>query len=48
VLVHARALLTTTPQGATDHLEANLRLPDKILQDAAATPDFTEPWRSPC
>src|SRR6266536_3125087 len=30
VLVHARALLTSSPQGATSYLEADLRDPDKI------------------
>jgi hypothetical protein len=43
VLVHARALLDSTPQGATDYIEADLREPGKILQGAAATLDFTKP-----
>jgi O-methyltransferase involved in polyketide biosynthesis len=43
VLVHARALLTSTPEGATDYIEADLRDPDKILQEAARTLDFTQP-----
>jgi S-adenosyl methyltransferase len=43
VLVHAKALLDSTPQGATDYIEADLRDPDKILQGAAATLDFTKP-----
>jgi hypothetical protein len=43
VLVHARALLTSTPEGATDYLEADVREPDKILDGAAATLDFEEP-----
>jgi O-methyltransferase involved in polyketide biosynthesis len=43
VLVHARALLTSTPEGATDYLDADLREPDKILQGAARTLDFTQP-----
>jgi hypothetical protein len=43
VLVHARALLTSTPQGATDYIEADLRDPDKILDGAAATLDFDRP-----
>ena len=34
VLVHARALLTSSPEGATDYIEADLRDPDKILQEA--------------
>jgi len=43
VLVHARALLTSTPQGATDYVEADLHKPDKILHEAARTLDFTQP-----
>jgi len=43
VLVHARALLTSTPQGTTDYIEADLRDPDKILDGAAATLDFEQP-----
>src|SRR5215469_12786902 len=31
VLMHARALLKSTPQGATSYLDADLREPDKIL-----------------
>jgi len=43
VLVHARALLTSSPQGATTYVQADLRDPDKILQGAAETLDFTQP-----
>jgi O-methyltransferase involved in polyketide biosynthesis len=43
VLAHARALLTSTPQGVTDYIDADLRDPDKILEAAAATLDFTQP-----
>jgi O-methyltransferase involved in polyketide biosynthesis len=43
VLTHARALLTSTPEGATDYLDADLRDPDTILQQAARTLDFTQP-----
>ncbi|MGH3943037.1 MAG: SAM-dependent methyltransferase [Pseudonocardiaceae bacterium] len=43
VLVHARALLTSTPQGATNYLNADVRDPEKILHDAARTLDFTQP-----
>jgi O-methyltransferase involved in polyketide biosynthesis len=43
VLVHARALLSSTPQGATDYIEADLREPDTILRAAARTLDFTQP-----
>jgi hypothetical protein len=43
VLTHARALLTSTPQGACDYLDADLRDPAAILDKAAATLDFTQP-----
>ena len=43
VLVHARALLISTPEGATDYLHADVRDPERILQDAARTLDFTRP-----
>ena len=43
VLSHARALLTSSPQGACDYIDADLREPAKILHAAAATLDFTQP-----
>jgi O-methyltransferase involved in polyketide biosynthesis len=43
VLVHARALLTSTPQGVTDYIDADLHEPDKVLQAAARTLDFEQP-----
>jgi hypothetical protein len=43
VLAHARALLTSTPEGVTDYVDADLREPDKILDAAAKTLDFTQP-----
>jgi hypothetical protein len=43
VLAHARALLTSTPDGATDYLDADLRDPERILQEAARTLDLTQP-----
>jgi O-methyltransferase involved in polyketide biosynthesis len=43
VLAHARALLTSTPQGVTDYIDADLREPDKIVQAAAKTLDFEQP-----
>ena len=43
VLTHARALLTSAPQGVTSYIDADLRDPDKILQEAARTLDFTQP-----
>lgn len=43
VMAHARALLTSTPEGRTDHLEADLRNVDAILEHAARTLDLSEP-----
>jgi SAM-dependent methyltransferase len=43
VLVHARALLTGTPEGATAYLDADLRDPGPILARAAQTIDFSQP-----
>jgi hypothetical protein len=43
VLVHAQALLTSTPEGACDYIEADLRDPEVILREAARTLDFTRP-----
>jgi len=43
VLAHARALLRSTPQGATSYLDADLRDPDTILKAAAATLDLSRP-----
>jgi hypothetical protein len=42
VLAHARALLTSSPEGATDYIDADLREPDEIVQ-AATILDFTQP-----
>lgn len=43
VLAHARALLTSTREGVTDYVDADLREPEKIIQKAARTLDFTQP-----
>ncbi|MBO2454250.1 SAM-dependent methyltransferase [Actinomadura barringtoniae] len=43
VLVHARALLTSTPEGATDYIDSDLRDPERIVTEAARTLDFTRP-----
>jgi len=43
VLVHARALLTSTAEGATNYIEADLHDPEKILQAATETLDFSQP-----
>ena len=43
VLLHARALLASTPEGATSYVQADLRDPGLILQEAARTLDFAQP-----
>ncbi|MGW5411490.1 SAM-dependent methyltransferase [Actinomadura geliboluensis] len=43
VLAHARALLSSGPNGATAYLDADLREPGRILADAAATLDLGRP-----
>jgi O-methyltransferase involved in polyketide biosynthesis len=43
VLAHARVLLTSSPEGATDYLDADVRDPDTIIELAAATLDFGRP-----
>ncbi len=43
VLVHARALLTSAPGGATAYVDADVRDPDTILAEAAELLDFTQP-----
>jgi hypothetical protein len=43
VLVHARALLTSSPEGACAYIDADVREPDKILAEAARTLDFSKP-----
>jgi S-adenosyl methyltransferase len=43
VLAHARALLTSTPEGVTDYLHADLRDPETILAEAAGVLDFSQP-----
>ncbi|MBQ6642067.1 MAG: SAM-dependent methyltransferase [Saccharopolyspora sp.] len=42
-LVHARALLTSSPEGATNYVHADVREPAVILREAAATLDFAQP-----
>ena len=43
VLAHARALLTSSAEGATDYIDADLRDPQKILEQAKRTLDFSRP-----
>jgi hypothetical protein len=43
VLAHARALLTSTQEGACDYIDADIRDPGPILAAAADTLDFSQP-----
>jgi hypothetical protein len=43
VLAHARALLRSTPAGATAYIDADLRDVGKITAEAARTLDFSQP-----
>jgi hypothetical protein len=43
VLVHARALLTSSPEGVTEYIDADVREPGKVLAAAAETLDFSRP-----
>src|SRR5215831_13430990 len=43
VLVYARALLTSTPQGRCEYIDADLRDAPAIVAKAAHTLDFTQP-----
>jgi len=43
VLAHARALLTSQPEGACEYLDADIRRPDTILDAAAGLLDFKQP-----
>jgi hypothetical protein len=43
VLAHGRALLDSTPQGATAYIQADARDTAAILREAARTLDFSRP-----
>jgi hypothetical protein len=43
VLVHARALLTSSPEGATDYIDADARDAEKVIGEARRTLDLTRP-----
>ena len=43
VLLHARVLLQSSPEGRADFLHADARDPSSILEQAAATLDFSQP-----
>jgi len=43
VLAHARAMLTSAPEGAIGYIDANFRDPGAIITEAGATLDFAQP-----
>lgn len=43
VLLHAQVLLTSTPEGATEYVYADVHDPEKILREAMRTLDFGQP-----
>jgi hypothetical protein len=43
VLAHARALMTSRPEGVCEVVDADLRDPETIMKEAARTLDFTQP-----
>jgi hypothetical protein len=43
VLTHARALLTSSPEGSTHYVDANMADPAKVLQEAGKWLDLTQP-----
>ncbi|MEU1278154.1 SAM-dependent methyltransferase [Streptomyces sp. NPDC005805] len=43
VLTHAEALLRSTPEGVTDYVQADVREPGRILEQARKTLDFGAP-----
>lgn len=43
VLAHARALLVSGPQGATDYVDADVHEPEKVLDRAGTLVDFAQP-----
>jgi hypothetical protein len=43
VLAHARALLTSSPEGVTDYIDADIRNTETILREASRTLDLAKP-----
>ncbi|MEF9907508.1 SAM-dependent methyltransferase [Streptomyces sp. P9-A2] len=43
ILAHARALLYSTPEGATAYVDSNVLDPERVLAAATATLDFSRP-----
>jgi hypothetical protein len=46
VLAHARALLTSSPEGSTSYIDADMHDPEAIIAEARKT--LTSPSRSRC
>lgn len=46
VLVHARALMQSTPEGRTAYVQADMREPERIFTAPSCTPPSTSPSRS--
>ncbi|MFA1549940.1 SAM-dependent methyltransferase [Actinomadura chokoriensis] len=43
VVAHARALLKSVPDGACSYVQADVRAPETIIEEAASVIDFTQP-----
>jgi hypothetical protein len=43
VLTHARALLTSSPEGSTHYVDADMSDPEKVLEEAGQWLDLTQP-----
>jgi SAM-dependent methyltransferase len=43
ILAHAQALMTSTPEGATSYIHADMRDPGRLLAEAGKILDFDEP-----
>ncbi|MEU4242248.1 SAM-dependent methyltransferase [Actinoplanes sp. NPDC026619] len=43
VLTHARALLTSSPEGGTAYIDSDVENPERILSEAARTLDLSKP-----
>jgi O-methyltransferase involved in polyketide biosynthesis len=43
VLTHARALLTSSPEGVTNYIDTDLHDPEAVIRQASATLDFDRP-----
>jgi hypothetical protein len=43
ILAHARALLTSRPEGMTEYVDADMHDTSRVLREAASTLDFSEP-----